>query len=421
MKAMHVIRREYVENVRRRSFMITTIVVPLLMSLFFVLPVMFAMVEPEHEYRVAVIDQTGVLAPDFVASLTDTLKNGSRKYLTTVVPATGDEFDAARKAQTAALQNGDEDILLVIPQGVMTGESASYITREERNYNVLERFETVLNDAVLKQRLAAEGIDYGRVRELTADVNIDMNQLTKEGSVKKRNFVTEYGIVFMFVMILYTSIITWGQTIAKSIVEEKGSRIIEVLLSTLTPRDLMVGKLVGVGLAGLTQFAIWTITGLVLTGSALPLLLAKMGPIEIPPVVFLFFVVFFVLGFLLFAALYMMVGAMSTTEQDAQQMQVMITLPMLIPIMTLMLFIQNPNSGLAVGLSLVPVFTPMLMMARIILLMPPWWQIALSLVLLVVSIYFAIGFAARVFRVGILMHGKRPTIRELVHWYRMAR
>lgn len=420
MKVMHVIRREYVENVRRRSFVISTIVTPLLLAILFVVPVIVTMYEPNREFRVTVIDQTGVLAPDFVAALTDTLQDGSRKYLTTVVPVTEGEFDAARDAQTAALQHGDTDILLIVPQSTMTGGSASYITREERNYNVLERFKTALGDAVLRQRLAAEGLDNAQVRELTAGVDIDMNQLTDEGSVKKRNFVTEYGIMFMFVMILYWSILSWGTTIGKSIVEEKGSRIVEVLLSTLTPRDLVIGKLIGVGLAGITQFAIWAITGLVLTGSVLPLLLARMGPLDIQPIVFLYAVLFFVLGFLLFAALYLVMGAMSTTEQDLQQLQVMITLPMIIPMLMLLLIAQNPNSGLAVVMSLIPVLTPMIMMARIILLTPPGWQIALSLGLLVVSIYVAVTFAARVFRVGILMHGKRPTIRELVHWYRMA-
>jgi ABC-2 type transport system permease protein len=193
-----------------------------------------------------------------------------------------------------------------------------------------------------------------------------------------------------------------------------------VLLSTITPRDLMIGKLVGVGLAGFTQLGIWTVVGLALTGSALPAVLAQVGPIHVPPIVFAYFVIFFVLGFMLFSSLFMIIGAMSSTEQDAQQMQAIVTLPMIIPLMSLMLFMQNPNSGIAVGMSLIPVFTPLLMLARIILLMPPLWQILLGIGLMLVSIYFAITFAARVFRVGILMHGKRPSLRELVHWYRMA-
>jgi ABC-2 type transport system permease protein len=384
------------------------------------LPVMFAMLEPQQQYRAAVVDQTGTIAHDFVAALTDTLKDGRTKYEASIVPARAGRFDAVRDSCIAAVQAGDLNMIIAIPDGVLSGEKASYITREDRNFNVLQRFEDALEDAVLKQRLAAEGLDYAHVRELTEGVELEMNQLTKQGGVEKRSFLSEYGVVFFFVMVLYSAILSWGLTISKSITEEKGSRIIEVLLSSITSRDLMIGKLVGVGMAGFLQLAIWAVAGLAITGSALPALFAAIGPIHVSPVVFLFFVLFFVLGFMLFAALFMVVGAMSNTDQDAQQLQAIITLPMIIPLMSLMLFMQNPNGGVAVAMSLIPIFTPLLMLARIILLMPPTWQILLGIGLMLVSIYLAITFAARIFRVGILMHGKRPTLRELVHWYRMA-
>lgn len=420
MKAMHVIRREYVENVRRKSFIITTILAPLFMALFFVVPVLFALLDPGKQYRVAVVDQTGEIGAELVVALADTLKDGRRKYLAETVEASGDAYEAARSERVGALQRGDVDIVIAVPESVIEEGKVAYITREERNYNVLERFEDALTDVVLKRRLTAEGLDYERVRTLTTGVEVEMNQLSDSGSVEKKSFLGEYGVVFIFVMILYTAILSWGMTIAKSIVEEKGSRIVEVLLSALTARDLMIGKLVGVGLAGLTQLAIWTVAGLALTGPAAPTMLAEIGPIDVAPITFVYFILFFLLGFMLFASMFMVVGAMSSTEQDAQQMQAIVTLPMIIPLMSLMLFMQSPNSGLAVAMSLIPVFTPLLMLARIILLMPPFWQIALGIGLLVVSIYFSVTFAARIFRVGILMHGKRPNLRELFHWYRMA-
>jgi ABC-2 type transport system permease protein len=417
---MYVIRREYTENIRRKAFIITTFLVPIIMSSFFAIPMMFATMEPQKVARVVVLDQTGTLAPEFVAALNDTLKNGQRAYNTTIVPATGAAFESARAAQISAIERGEADIALTIPAGVLKGEKASYITREQRNYNVLDRFQKVLNDVVLKQRLAADGLDYQHVKDLTTQVDIDMNQITAQGNVEKKTFMAEYGVVFIFVMLLFSSIQSWGVTIAKSIVEEKGSRIIEVLLSAVTPRDLIIGKLVGVGMAGITQLAIWTVVGLTITGGGLAFALAKMGPLHIPPVTFLYFIIFFVLGFMLFSSLYMVIGAVSSTEQDAQQMQVLVTLPMLVPIMSLMLFMQNPSSPLAIGMSLFPPFTPMVMMARIILLTPPMWQILLAIGLMLVTIFLSVTFSARIFRVGILMHGKRPNLRELIHWYRMA-
>jgi ABC-2 type transport system permease protein len=224
----------------------------------------------------------------------------------------------------------------------------------------------------------------------------------------------------VFVLLLNTAILSWGVTIAKSIVEEKGSRIIEVLLSALTPKDLILGKLVGVGMAGLTQLTIWALVGLTLTAGALPMVVAQIGPLHVAPIVFLYFVIFFILGFMLFASLFMVIGAVSSTEQDAQQMQAIVTLPILIPIMSLMFFMQSPNSPIAVGMSLFPLFTPLLMLARIILLTPPLWQILLGIGLMLATIWLAVTFSARVFRVGILMHGKRPSLREMIHWYRMA-
>ncbi len=150
-------------------------------------------------------------------------------------------------------------------------------------------------------------------------------------------------------------------------------------------------------------------------------MVAILSSVHIAPIVFVYFLGFFVLGFLLFSALFMTVGAMCSTDQDAQQLQGLITLPLIVPLLTLMLLIQNPNSPLAVTLSLLPLFSPMVMLARIILIQPPAWQVALSMALLAVSIYFTINFAARVFRVGALMYGKPPSLRELVHWYRQAR
>ena len=137
---------------------------------------------------------------------------------------------------------------------------------------------------------------------------------------------------------------------------------------------------------------------------------------SIPPAVFAYLIVYFLLGFLLYSALFMVVGSACSTEQDAQQFQGLITLPMIVPLMTLMLLIQNPGSGLAVTLSMIPLFAPMMMLARIILLEPPMWQILLSMALLLVTIFFSITFAARIFRVGILMQGKSPRLGELARW-----
>ena len=420
MKVKHIIRREYTENVRRKSFIISTLLVPILMMVFFVVPVLFALLEPAKSYRVVVLDQTGDLGDGIVAALSDTLAGGGRKYEATSAAATGDAWGAARDSHVAALRDGGLDIVIAIPDSIYADGKASYITREERNMNVLERFQEVITDVVIQHRLAAEGLDFERVRSLTAGIDLDMQQVTAEGGLEEKSFISDYGIVFIFTMILYTSLLSWGMTISKSIIEEKGSRVIEVLLSAVSPRDLMWGKLIGVGLAGLTQLGLWALMGLAFAGYAATGMVAALSSFQIAPAVFIYLIVFFVLGFMLFSSLFMTVGSVCSSDQDAQQLQGLITLPMIVPILCLMLLLQNPNSPLAVVLSLIPLFAPMIMLARIILLQPPLWQILLSMALILVSVYLSISFAARVFRVGILMYGKRPSLREMIRWYKLA-
>jgi len=193
-----------------------------------------------------------------------------------------------------------------------------------------------------------------------------------------------------------------------------------VLLSSLSPKDLLFGKVVGLGLAGLTQMAIWGGFGLIFTVYSAGATAGVLASVEITPVTWVYFFVFFLLGFLLYSSIFTVVGSIGSTEQDAQQLQGLVTMPLIIPILVLMFIVQSPNSALSVVLSLVPLFSPLVMLARIILLQPPAWQVALAVAILAVSIYGAVAFSARVFRVGILMYGKRPSIREIVRWYKYA-
>ncbi len=421
MKVAHVIRREYLENVRRKSFMISTLLVPIVMAAFFVLPVVFALFVPDRQYRVAIVDQVGGVGGEVAAALVDTLESGEPKYVIEAIDAPGERFASEREARIASVQRGEIDIVVAVPATAVADGKAEYVTRETRNFNIFERFTDVVSDAVVARRLSAEGFDFARVQALTEPVEMEMSRVSATGEVEEKDFLAEYGLVFIFVMILYMATLSWGITISRSIVEEKSSRVIEVLLSSLTPRDLMLGKLVGVGLAGMTQLSIWALVGLAMSGYAASSAVAVLASLEIPPSVFAYLMLYFLLGFLLYSALFMTVGAACSTEQDAQQFQGLITLPMIVPLMTLMLLIQNPASTLAVVLSMIPLFAPMMMLARIILLEPPMWQIALSMALLVIAIYLSIVFAARVFRVGILMYGKRPNLRELIHWYKLAK
>ena len=424
MKALHIIRREYTASVRKKSFIVGTILVPVLMAAFLVVPLLFVLLTPDEQYNMVVLDFTGApgtpgaIGDRFVRALDDTPGDGRARYVATVV-AGGDQ-DFARSEAIAAINAGRLDLALEIPADIYEENSADYITKDVRNFQVMERFEDLLSDLVLRKRLEDEGLDYQRVANLTSGVSVSMNQIKKSGEVEEKDFLSDWALVFVFVMILYSAMFTWGSVIQRGILEEKGSRVIEVLLSSMEPIDLFTGKIVGIGLAGLTQLAIWSVVGLGFSAYAATATASLLQMVQVPPVVFVYFIVFFVLGFLLYSSIFSVIGAVCSTEQDAQQLQGYVTLIMIIPLLCLMLIIQSPNSTMATVLSLIPVFTPMLMLARIIVVQPPFWQIALGIALLGVSIYLAINFSARVFRIGILMYGKRPSIREVIRWYKYS-
>jgi ABC-2 type transport system permease protein len=416
MNAIHIIRREYNEHVRKKSFVIGTILVPVFMLAFLLIPIMLAFFEPGGQLSVAVVDHTGKFGVAFASSFEDTTDSGELKFLFTQEPATG-----ARLSELIEdLDEGRLGIIIEIPADVMESNQVTYITKEHRALQMQEDFVGRLTELMIRERLAQEGLETNQVASLTTRVELRERYISASGEVEEKSFLMDWGLVFGFVMILYMALLTWGITISRSILEEKGSRIIEVLLSSVEPRDLLMGKVVGIGLAGLTQLAIWSTMGLVVTLLGGATSFSILAQVHVPFSVFVYFVVYFVLGFLLYASLFTVIGSICSNEQDAQQLQGLVTMPMVIPILILMVIVQSPNSSLAVVMSLIPFFTPMVMLGRIVVLEPPLWQIGLSIGLMLVSIYFSVAFSARVFRVGILMYGKRPSLPEVIKWYRSA-
>lgn len=416
MNAINVIRREYNEHVRKKSFLVGTILVPIFMLVFLFVPILLAFFQPDEQLSVAVVDHTGEVGEAFAEAFTDSTKKGEPKYL--FRNESGDEN--RMNELLASLDRGELDILVEIPVDIFETSSADFVTKEVRSIQIQEEFSDRLTEIVVQMRLRRQGLELDRVASLTSDVRMRERYLSSSGEVEEKSFLTDWALVFAFVMILYMTLLTWGITISRSILEEKSSRIIEVLLSSVEPRDLLLGKVVGIGLAGLTQMAIWAVVGLAITAYGGATAISFFANVKIPASVFVYFIVYFVLGFLLYASIFTVVGSICSTEQDAQQLQGMVTMPMVIPILVLMVIVQSPNSTLAVVMSLIPLFTPMVMLGRIVVLEPSAWQIGLSIVLMLVSIYISVAFSARVFRVGILMYGKRPSLPEVIKWYRSA-
>ena len=261
---------------------------------------------------------------------------------------------------------------------------------------------------------------HGFDRLLNERMEMRTERVTAGKQATQTSSRTEFFLSLTLVMILYMSIIMHGIAVMRSVLEEKTSRIVEVLLASVTPKELMAGKIIGVGAVGLTQLALWYAAGFVFVGPGLLAARSMMGPIQVPMMAIAMFPVFYVLAFFLYATLWAMLGAMSNSEQEAQQMQFFVMMPLILSTMVMVPALTNPNSPIAVGFSLFPFSTPLVMYARIAAQGAPMWQVALSIVLMLAAIYVVLLVAARIYRVGILMYGKRPTLPELIKWFKYA-
>jgi ABC-2 type transport system permease protein len=366
----------------------------------------------------AVVDLTNSLFASFEEALADTLPDGSAMFVLRSVQVTESDLDAVRKALNGEVAAGAIEGYLIIPRDVVEKGAATYLGKKVSNIRTLERVENALNKTVVAQRLSLQGLDYGKITDMLKRVNIETIQVEK-GAERASDFEKIYISSFIFIMILYMTILLWGVAVQRSIIEEKNNRVVEVLLSSLRPFDLLAGKIVGVGAAGLTQYAIWGVFSVGLMSYALSTgQFSQFVSFGWPTIAF--FVLFYLLGFLFYSTLFAGIGAVCNTDQEAQQLQTPVVMCLAFTIIIPMAVMQNPDGTFATVCSMIPFFAPILMFMRINILMPPVWQIALSIAILVASIVIAGMLAAKIFRIGILMYGKRPDVREILKWMRRA-
>jgi ABC-2 type transport system permease protein len=252
-------------------------------------------------------------------------------------------------------------------------------------------------------------------------VDLKMFKIGASGESKEGGVRQDFMIAFALLFFLYMSVLFYGIFVMRGVIEEKQSRIIEIVISSVRPTQMMLGKVIGIGLVGLTQIGIWAISAGLLSLFGATMFASQGATVpNIPMSLLVYFVLYFVLGFFLYATLYAMVGSIVSSEDDAQQAQFPVTMLLVVPMMIFGLVMSNPNSTSSIILSMVPFFAPTLMMMRIAVINPPVWQVILSMVIMVGTIFGLLWVAARVYRVGILMYGKRPSIVELGRWLRYS-
>ncbi len=424
-KIRMVVRREYLEQVRKKSFWIGTLAFPAVGAALFAVPIALQFVNPQEQKTIAFVDATGRLAAPFVESLEGRkLDDGRPEYVVeTVEPAAG--VEAARETLEPRVAAGELYGVLTAGPDIEAKDAFAFYAKNVGNIGTAQTLERALKDAVVGLRLerSAVALDRATLDALTRPIDLESYQVSGTGEAKKKGFIEAYLGTYFFVFLMYFVLFFYGFSMARGVIQEKSNRVMEVLLGSLTPTELMTGKILGIGLVGLTQVGIYAVTGAAARFALATLThLGDLGAVLdlLAPLKMLAFVVYFVLGYFMYTSMFAIVGAACNTEQEAQNLQTPVILSLLVPMISTIFFVQHPDSTAAAVVSLVPLFTPMVMFMRISTIAPPPWQIALSIVLMLGTIWLLFRAAAKVFRIGTLMYGKRPSIGEILRWARSA-
>jgi ABC-2 type transport system permease protein len=429
-KTLIIIRREYLVRVRSRAFLIGTIASPVLMLGLIALPIFFA-TRGGGDRRVTVLDQSG--DPELFEAIRRSVEGkvdapeesdrrdpgvGSTRYILTRVVVRADQDLAAVTQQYAQEAEKDPNsTFLVLHPGGLDNFEPEYYAKNTSDFSI-GTLERAINDAASGLRLKHAGLDQTTISRYTRRVELNRKKVTASGGVEEGGGA-DFIVAFVMLFFIYFSLLMYGLFVMRGVIEEKQSRIVEILISSVRPTQMMLGKVIGIGLVGLTQISVWALSALLLTTVGVSAFSSRgIAMPSIPISLLIYFVVFFILGYFLYATLYALVGSTVSSEEDAQQAQMPVTLVLIVPMMIFNMIIANPTSGASIALSMVPFFAPTLMMMRIAVVNPPLWQILTSMGIMVATILGCVWLAARIYRIGILMYGKRPSIAELGRWLR---
>lgn len=416
-----IIKREYITRVKTKGFVLGTLIVPLIGVGFTFLIVFLIGHQSSQAMRLSIVDEAGGIAPSIAASLQGKMVEGKPQFSIVQLIDKPADPDATQNDLRGKINTGALDGYLLVPADL--GKTVELHTKNSGNFSLLGPIISAVNEAVVQARLGARGVHIDDVKDLVKSADFQVIKVSKGGeSVEKGQTI---GIAIALVVLLYMSLLMYGIVTMRSVLEEKTTRTMEVLISTVTPSQLLAGKILGVAGVAITQFLIWGAT-VVLLGSYGAALAAMGGTgavlsgIHVPASVMICAVIYFFCGYFLYSSMFAAVGAACSNEQDAAQLQWVAMAPLVATMLIYSLVLNDASSRLSVILSEVPFFGPVLMPLRVSLQPPPFWQLALSVVLLLVSIAIVIAGSSKIYRVGILMYGKRPTIPELVRWMRYS-
>jgi ABC-2 type transport system permease protein len=420
-----IIRREYLERVRAKAFIIFTFLTPALMAGMAILPAKLMSMKSNKAQRVAIVSSDPLLGATVRDKLQESSKaaagstskdDGEQKYDVTLYDTPSDSL---RAELSKKVTSGELNGYLWITDEALAARKVPYATKTATDFTDFATVASALRSARTKTELMKKGLNAADVEQVTKYISLEPTKL-ENGKESKSNTGAAIMLPFIMMLMIYMTLIIYGIAVMRSVIEEKNSRIVEVLLSSVSASELMAGKVLGVGAVGLTQMLIWGICTAVV--SAAPLIGAGsyLKDLQVNPMLFVLMPVFFLLGYALYSAVYAAVGAMVNSEEEGQQLQFPIMLPLILCTAMTWGVIRQPNSPLSFWLSMIPLTSPIIMFVRASIEMPPMWQLGLSIGIQIATIYLVIQLASRIYRVGILMYGKRPTLPEIVKWVRYA-
>lgn len=425
-----IAKREYLERVRTRSFVIMTLFIPLLMFGVTVVPTMLAnrgSNDIKHMVVVAADRDTAEMIRSRIEQKQEDEKSGKTKgnklgqerglpaghFTVEVSTNTAEEERAALTAKVKAKQL---DAFLWATPDAIRARKLDFVTNDVSSFIDNGVLGVTINDALRRQALKNKGLKEDEIEATLDSVEVaPQSPLGKNAPNPQVMFIATLGMV----MVMYVTVLLYGVNVMRSILEEKTSRIMEVMLSIASAKDMMAGKILGVGAVGLTQVGIWGLTAGIFSGGALVGTAALIKGV-LSAKLLIFFGIFFLLGYVLYSTLCAAVGSMVNSEQEAQQMQFLVMMPMVLSVIFIVNIFQHPSSPVAIFGSLFPFTAPLVMFSRIALDSAPWEQIALSIALMLATIYGMVWLCGRIYRVGILMYGKKPTLPEIMKWIKYA-
>jgi len=449
-KFFAVVKREYITRVKTKFFVIGTILMPVLMFGFPVVVGLIFTLKAGDATRLAVVDQSGKVYEQLTEELVGNTKKAQTEqdeqnpmkqmnqnqgermkqmarsvlgsYIVEHVDLNGRSIDVVKKELEERLINKNLDAYIIIPQELGTDTKVELVARNVSDFGTREQIRDALNKVIREKRLDDARIDKDKIEAINKPVTLETREAGGQKQLTSAETIARWVLPFGSALLIYIMLLSYGQSIMAAVIEEKETRIAEILFSSINSFHLMLGKLIGVSLVALTQLGIWVLAAVLAVSYALaPILLSggiKMPEINVSVFQLLMIFVYFVIGYFLYSAIYALVGSMVTTAQEGGQLALPMILFLVVGFYLAFPIIRSPESNFAFWTSIIPLWSPIIMPVRIMTQQPPIWQIALSVLTTGGMGVFLVWLASRVYRVGMLMYGKKASIPEALKWIR---